>query len=49
MLCHPESDAGIRWDYFGVNWPDRAPFLAEKDQQMTSLDEFDSPFSQAVP
>ena len=49
MLCHPESATGIRRDSCGIDWPDTAPSLSEKDQQMMSLDEFDSPFSQAVP
>jgi hypothetical protein len=49
MLYHPESATGIRRDSCGIDWPDTAPILSEKDQEMTPLDEFDSPFSQAVP
>ena len=45
MRCHPESDTGIRRDYCGVNWPGGAPILSEKEQQMTSLDESDSPLA----
>jgi len=43
-IYNPESDAGIKWDSCGINWPDSNPILSEKDKQMIVLNEFKSPF-----
>jgi dTDP-4-dehydrorhamnose 3,5-epimerase len=40
----PESDAGIRWDSAGIEWPDATPVVSERDAGFPSLAEFDSPF-----
>ncbi|TWU63392.1 dTDP-4-dehydrorhamnose 3,5-epimerase [Crateriforma conspicua] len=43
---HPESDAGIRWDSFGMSWPcdESSVSLSPRDQMHPTLDEFSSPF-----
>lgn len=33
------SDAGIRWDSAGIEWPDRNPIISQRDQQLPSLEE----------
>ncbi len=43
-MFHSKSDGGIRWDSCGIEWPDMSPILSVKDQNMPSLEEFDSPF-----
>jgi dTDP-4-dehydrorhamnose 3,5-epimerase len=43
-VFNAESDAGVRWDSCGIEWPDPAPVLSEKDQQMIELKDFKSPF-----
>jgi dTDP-4-dehydrorhamnose 3,5-epimerase len=43
----PESDAGIRWDSAGIEWPDAAPVVSERDAGFPSLAEFVSPFRYA--
>jgi len=40
----PDNDAGIRWDSAGIDWPDAAPLVSERDANFPRLDEFVSPF-----
>lgn len=42
------ADTGIRWDSCDVDWPDAAPVLSEKDRDMQALDDFESPFGEAL-
>jgi dTDP-4-dehydrorhamnose 3,5-epimerase len=35
----PECDAGIRWDSVGIEWPDVAPIVSERDQQLPPFGE----------
>ncbi len=44
----PEADGGIRWDSAGIDWPLPAgstPELSAKDQVLSPLADFDSPFA----
>jgi dTDP-4-dehydrorhamnose 3,5-epimerase/CDP-3, 6-dideoxy-D-glycero-D-glycero-4-hexulose-5-epimerase len=42
----PASDAGIRWDSFGFDWPlYGAPVLSTRDAGFPTLADFDSPFN----
>jgi len=43
-VFNPQSDAGIRWDSCGIDWPDKTPILSEKDINMPSMEEYKSPF-----
>jgi len=38
------SEAGIKWDSFGANWPIKNPMLSEKDMNLIPLNEYQSPF-----
>jgi dTDP-4-dehydrorhamnose 3,5-epimerase len=38
-VFQPESDAGIRFDSFGFDWPVKDPILSEKDRHHRSLEE----------
>jgi dTDP-4-dehydrorhamnose 3,5-epimerase len=40
----PECDRGIRWDSIPFDWPDQDPVVSDKDRNMISLEEFESPF-----
>lgn len=42
----PNSDAGVRWDSAGIDWPpgETAPILSERDRRFPALADFDSPF-----
>ncbi|MCG8307509.1 MAG: dTDP-4-dehydrorhamnose 3,5-epimerase [Cytophagales bacterium] len=39
-----ESECGLRWDSIGYDWPTLSPSLSEKDQNLGSLDQYESPF-----
>lgn len=41
----PAYDAGVRWDTFGVRWPDGEPVLSARDRTLPALADFASPFS----
>jgi dTDP-4-dehydrorhamnose 3,5-epimerase len=41
----PEHDTGIRWDSAGIPWPVVDPVVSEKDRQMITLEQFNSPFT----
>ncbi|WCM88961.1 dTDP-4-dehydrorhamnose 3,5-epimerase family protein [Acidovorax sp. NCPPB 3576] len=43
----PEHDAGVRWDSFGVPWPDPNPILSAKDMALPLWQDFDTPFTLA--
>lgn len=38
------SDAGIKWDSCGIDWPIKDPIVSIKDQNLPNLSSFDSPF-----
>ena len=40
----PEHDAGIRWDSAGIAWPMTDPILSKRDQELPTLEDFESPF-----
>lgn len=40
----PTSDAGIRWDSFGLDWGVDQPIISERDRVHPSLADFASPF-----
>jgi dTDP-4-dehydrorhamnose 3,5-epimerase len=40
----PSFDAGVRWDSAGVDWPDAAPVISQRDRALPTLEEFRSPF-----
>lgn len=48
-VYNAEADTGVCWDSCGIDWPDAAPLLSDKDREMIALDEFKSPFDQAMP
>jgi dTDP-4-dehydrorhamnose 3,5-epimerase len=39
-----KCDAGIKWNSINFDWPDDHPVVSEKDQNMPSLNVFNSPF-----
>lgn len=41
----PELDSGIHWNSFGHEWRTSNPVISQRDAQLTSLDQFRSPFS----
>ncbi|HRP89401.1 MAG TPA: dTDP-4-dehydrorhamnose 3,5-epimerase [Edaphocola sp.] len=41
---HKESDTGILWDSFGLDWEEPLPIISERDSSFLSLNEFISPF-----
>jgi len=41
----PESDGGVLWSSIGMDWPNQAPDLSERDTTFPTLDEFESPFT----
>jgi dTDP-4-dehydrorhamnose 3,5-epimerase len=47
-MFHPESDGGIRWDSCGIEWPVEAPAVSEKDRNLPTLAEFETPFQMSV-
>lgn len=38
------TDAGVRWDSFGMDWKTVDPILSARDSALPPLNEFDSPF-----
>jgi len=43
-VYNPDSEAGIKWDSCGIDWPNLTPILSDKDKQLVTLDSFISPF-----
>jgi dTDP-4-dehydrorhamnose 3,5-epimerase len=43
---HPESDSGIIWNDsdLAIDWPIKNPILSEKDKQLESFKDYNSPF-----
>jgi dTDP-4-dehydrorhamnose 3,5-epimerase len=41
----PASDTGVRWDSFGMAWPNASPILSARDRALPGLAEFASPFA----
>jgi len=40
----PQHDAGLLWSSAGIDWPDQAPLISERDAALPPLSEFVSPF-----
>ena len=40
----PQHDSGVRWDTFGMEWPDRSPIVSARDAMLPALEEFVTPF-----
>tara|TARA_Y100000588_G_C14275144_1_gene934058 strand:- start:2239 stop:2784 length:546 start_codon:yes stop_codon:yes gene_type:complete len=40
----PESDDGVLWSSIGMDWPDAAPHISERDSSFIALSDFQSPF-----
>jgi len=43
-VYNPDSEAGIKWDTCGIEWPNINPILSEKDKDLSTLENFESPF-----
>jgi len=40
----PQHDSGVRWDSFGVAWPDTSPIISPRDATLPALKDFVTPF-----
>ena len=40
----PESDTGILWNSFGYDWGPAVPILSDRDQLLSSFEDFKTPF-----
>ena len=40
----PPHDSGVRWDTFGMEWPDSGPIVSARDALLPALAEFVTPF-----
>jgi dTDP-4-dehydrorhamnose 3,5-epimerase/CDP-3, 6-dideoxy-D-glycero-D-glycero-4-hexulose-5-epimerase len=40
----PESDTGILWNSFGYDWGPAVPILSDRDQFLSSFEDFKTPF-----
>jgi dTDP-4-dehydrorhamnose 3,5-epimerase len=40
----PSHDTGILWNSFGASWPQSAPIISARDEGLTPLAQFESPF-----
>lgn len=38
------SDSGIHWNSFGLDWEIDKPIISEKDQKLINLNDFETPF-----
>ena len=43
-VYHQASDAGIKWDSCGIDWPIIKPIVSIKDENLPKLSLFESPF-----
>ena len=43
-IYNDNSEGGIKWDTCGIEWPNSNPIVSEKDQQLITLDNYNSPF-----
>jgi dTDP-4-dehydrorhamnose 3,5-epimerase len=43
-VYNENSDSGIHWNSFGLDWNVNNPIISEKDQKLTEFNNFDSPF-----
>ncbi|MDE5820330.1 MAG: dTDP-4-dehydrorhamnose 3,5-epimerase [Lachnospiraceae bacterium] len=41
---HPECDTGIAWNSIEYDWAVADPIISERDNNLISLKEFESPF-----
>ncbi len=39
-----KSESGVRWDSFGMEWPEKSPVLSERDMIFDTFNVFQSPF-----
>ena len=39
-----DADGGIHWQSCGIAWPDVAPIVSDKDQNLPSFNDYESPF-----
>jgi dTDP-4-dehydrorhamnose 3,5-epimerase len=46
-IYEPSFDCGVAWNSFGLEWPTHEPILSERDQALTPLSHFESPFEYA--
>ena len=44
-IYNAESDACVRWDSFGIDWPNMNPILSDKDKSSVPFNKFVSPFN----
>lgn len=44
-LHSPEHDSGIRWTSLGIDWPIPPEIISDRDQDLTPMDDYKSPFS----
>ncbi|HCM83006.1 MAG TPA: dTDP-4-dehydrorhamnose 3,5-epimerase [Alphaproteobacteria bacterium] len=40
-----ESDGGIHWQSCGIQWPDIAPIVSDKDKNLPAFADYESPFA----
>lgn len=40
----PAHDKGIHWDSLRIPWPTQSPIISERDKQLPTFSEFESPF-----
>jgi dTDP-4-dehydrorhamnose 3,5-epimerase len=43
-LHMPDYDSGIHWDSFNFNWPCKSPIVSNRDKDLITFQQFDSPF-----
>ena len=43
----PDHDDGVLWSSIGMDWPDAAPNLSERDMKFSAFADFNSPFDLA--
>ena len=45
----PQHDRGVRWDSAGINWPEGAKVISDRDLGLPPLGEFQTPFRFSAP
>jgi len=43
-VYNENSDSGVHWNSFGLDWNVNNPIISEKDQKLTKFNNFNSPF-----
>lgn len=41
----PDCDTGVKWDSAGIDWQVKDPIISDKDQNLTPINEYQSPFT----